>query len=130
MKEEERAVGGQHRLNLGKFELCLNVGNLQRALDFYSKLDFENVGGEREQGWVVLEHSNLRLALYQGHIDRNMMNFRGGDAFLISKKLRERGLKMKTEAVMESDGSSGATIEDPDGNLIYFNTYPDEAMSK
>ncbi len=33
---------------------------------------------------------------------------------------------MKSDAKKEPDGSIGATVEDPDGNLIYFNTHPNE----
>ena len=129
MKAPLKEKGGRKALNLGRFEYCLTVRNLQKSLEFYTKLDFQQVGGNSEEGWLVLEHNELRLALYQGHIEENLMNFRGGDVFAIAKFLKKRGLKMKTDALHESDGSDGATIEDPDGNLIYFNTHPDEETS-
>jgi predicted lactoylglutathione lyase len=113
-------------LNLGRFEYCLNVRDLQRSMKFYVKLGFKQIGGNPEEGWVVLKHNNLRLALYQEHIAGNLMNFRGGDVNEIARTLKNKDLKMKMDAIQESDGSMGATIEDPDGNLIYFNTHPDE----
>ena len=117
-------------LNLGRFEYCLNVRDLQHSMNFYEKLGFKQAGGNPEEGWVVLEHNNLRLALYQGHIAGNLMNFRGGDVNEIARALKDRDLRMKMDAILESDGSMGATIEDPDGNLIYFNTHPDEVKRK
>ncbi len=113
-------------INLGKFHLCLNVADLKRSLRFYETLGLTQVGGSPDEGWAVLEYGNLYLGLYEGHIGHNLLNFRGGDVFAVAASLKSRGVKMKAEAAREADGSDGAWLEDPDGNLIYFNTHPDE----
>ncbi len=113
-------------INLGKFHLCLNVAELKRSLDFYAKLGLRQVGGSVDEGWAVLEYGNLYLGLYQGHIEQNLLNFRGGDVFAVAASLKARGVRMKADAAREADGSDGAWLEDPDGNLIYFNTHADE----
>lgn len=113
-------------IELGRFELCLNVSNVHRSIDFYTKLGFRLVSGDPGSGWAVMECNNLRLALYQGHIAQNMLNFRGGDVSTIAARLKEKGMQLKSDAMVEKDGSIGAIIEDPDGNVIYFNTHPDE----
>jgi hypothetical protein len=51
-----------------------------------------------------------------------MLNFRDADVFAVAGELKRRGIQMKSDAARESDGSVGATFEDPDGNLIYLNT--------
>ena len=113
-------------MDLGRFELCLKVKDLQRSIDFYSKLGFRLVSSNLSSGWATLEYSNLVIALYQGHIDQNLLNFRGGDVFTIAAQIKQKGLKFKSDATIEEDGSAGAIIEDPDGNVIYFNTHPEE----
>lgn len=121
MKEE-----GQ--IKLGWCELCLNVADLERSIDFYEKLGFSEVEVDLDEGWAVLEHANLLLALYKGHIKENMINFRGGDVSKVARQLKARGLSLSEDAHVEEDGSTGATIKDPDGNVIYFNTHPGEGI--
>ncbi|MFB0509173.1 MAG: VOC family protein [bacterium] len=114
-------------IDLGRFELCLNVNDVHRSIDFYTKLGFRLISGDPGSGWAVMEYGNLKLALYQGHIAQNMLNFRGGDVSAIAARLKDKGMQLKSDAMSEKDGSMGAIIEDPDGNVIYFNTHPDEA---
>jgi hypothetical protein len=40
--------------------------------------------------------------------------------------LLEQGIRFTKPAYIEHDGSWSAEAIDPDGNVIYFNTYPDE----
>lgn len=112
--------------DLGWLEVCLTVEDIAKSKEFYQTLGFEVVGGVETQGWLVLELNGARIALYQGHIPNNLLNFRGGKVFEIADYLKAKGLKMESDAVHENDGSDGATIHDPDGNVIYFNTHPDE----
>ena len=112
--------------DLGRFEYCLNVKDIDASLAFYRKLGFERTGGDIGEGWAILSDGKAVIGLYAGHIGENLLNFRGGDVFAIVKELKKRGLKMEREAHIEADGSSGATLRDPDGNLIYFNTHPNE----
>lgn len=111
---------------LGRFEYCLNVAELGRSLEFYRRLGFEMIGGVIDEGWVIIRHGDCTLGLFQGHIERNLLNFRGGDVFAIAEALRAAGLKLSKEAHPEEDGSAAAEIFDPDGNCIYFNTFPGE----
>lgn len=113
-------------MDLGEYHHCLNVEDLEASLDFYQKLGFQLLGDYREDKWAVLKHNNMVLALFQGHIIQNLINFRGGDIETIVKEGKAAGLEFSSPAAKEEDGSWGAEIKDPDGNVIYFNTYPDE----
>lgn len=115
---------------LGRFEYCLNVKDLDASREFYGKLGFEPIGGDADEGWAILSDGKAVIGLYAGHIGENLMNFRRGDVFAIAAALKERGLELEKDAHVEPDGSAGATIRDPDGNLIYFNTHPDENGSR
>ena len=77
---------------------------------------------------LVLRNDAIRIGLYQGHIESNMLNFRGGDVRALFDRLSAKGLQFEGNVIEEDDGSVGATMRDPDGNVIYFNTYPDETM--
>lgn len=117
---------GEEILDVGWLELCLNVRDLKASIAFYEKLGFFPAFGDLDEGWVVMESELSVIGLYEGHIGQNMLNFRGGDIQKIADTLGSKGLKLKSDVKMEEDGSLGCTIEDPDGNLIYFNTHPDE----
>ena len=109
-------------MKLGRTEFSLNVRNLAASREFYRSLGFEKVEGAEAEGWLVLEKSGCRIGLYQGHIPGNALTFFGGDISAISKHLAEAGYEMASGPEKEEDGSLGATVKDPDGNLIYFNS--------
>lgn len=113
-------------MDLGEHTLCLSVANLERSIRFYQDIGFEIVEDKREQLWAVVRHNNLVLSLFQGHIERNLMNFRGGDVGEIDRKLQEKGIRLEQRAHQESDGSLSAEVHDPDGNVVYFNTFSSE----
>lgn len=112
--------------DLGEFFPCLNVQDLEQSIEFYQKLGFKMTGDHRKDNWAVLQHNNMALCLYQGHIVENLINFRGGNIEEIVKQASAQGLEFEKPAAQEGDGSWGAEIRDPDGNIIYFNTFPDE----
>ena len=113
-------------LDLGSYYPCLNVVKLDDSMDFYRKLGFTIREDHREENWAVLQHNNMVLCLFQGHIDGNLINFRGADIKSIVALAKERGIKFTKSAHLEHDGSWSAETVDPDGNVIYFNTYSDE----
>ena len=113
-------------MDLGENYPCLNVQDLTRSIEFYLKLDFKIIEDHRSENWCVLQHNNMALSLYQGYIDENLINFRGGDIEAIYKEAAARGLEFEKPADIHPDGSMNATIRDPDGNCIFFNTFPEE----
>ena len=115
-------------MNIGNFELCLNVKDITKTTDFYKTMGFESTTYKPEEGVSILKREGLTVSLYKGWISENMLNFRGGDVFKISEQLASKGLSLEVDANIESDGSQGATLRDPDGNLIYFNTSPGEEV--
>ena len=113
-------------MDLGEHFPCLKVQDLRRSIEFYEKLDFKIVEDHTPENWAVLQHNNMALCLFQGHIDVNLINFRGGDIEAIQQEAASRGLEFSRPAQRHPDGSWSAEIRDPDGNCIFFNTFPDE----
>lgn len=113
-------------MDLGEHYPCLNVASLPASIDFYQKLGFEMIEDHTDENWAVLQHNNMALCLFQGHIDENLINFRGGDVSAIVHEATERGLTFEKTATQSEDGSWYAEVRDPDGNSIFFNTFPAE----
>lgn len=113
-------------INLGHFSVCLNVSSIVSSARFYETLGYRRIGGNLNEGWIILIHSNSEIGLFEGHIKRNLLHFRGRDIFKLESKLMDRGLTPKTKAQVESDGSPSIEFVDPDGNVIYFNTAENE----
>ena len=113
-------------MDLGEYHPCLNVKDLEASIRFYEKLGFEMIGDHRQEKWAIMRHNNMILNLFQGHIVEDLINFRGGDIQAIAAALEAQGLELSKPAAVESDGSWSAEIRDPDGNVIYFNIFPDE----
>src|SRR5512140_999199 len=53
-------------LNLGWFEVSLDVKDIKRSLAFYQALGFQIVDGSIEKRNVTLQKADCRIALYQG----------------------------------------------------------------
>ncbi len=113
-------------LDLGEYYPCLDVKDLKKSIDFYTKLGFKITEDHTKDNWAVVRHNNMVLCLFQGHIDNNVINFRGGDIEEIYEKATKRGLEFSKPAQIEHDDSWSAEIIDPDGNIIYFNTFDEE----
>lgn len=113
-------------MDLGEYYPCLKVADLAKSIDFYQRLGFVMLDDQRVEGWALLRNNNMLMALYQGHIERNLINFRGGDIAAIAQEAATRGLPFDTPATEHPDGSWSGELIDPDGNRIFFNTFPVE----
>lgn len=113
-------------MNLGWCDVCLNVQDLQASREFYEKLGLEAVDGSEKSGYWLMVKGATRIGLYHAAFEGLMLNFRGGDVMANGQALQASGLALDSGPEIESDGSAGAMLKDPDGNLIYLNTHPDE----
>jgi len=117
-------------MDLGQFELCLQVADLGRPLDFYTKLGFRQVAGSREDGVVVVRNGDCRIGLYQGHIAENLLNVRSGDIAEIARRVQTNGLAFEKPPFAGEDGGMSALLRVPDGNAAYLVSHPDESRSQ
>lgn len=117
-------------MNLGAFSISLNVKDIQKSKSFYEKLGFQVFGGDITQNWLILKNESCVIGLFQGMFEKNILTFNPGwnqnaenlesfsDIRDLQKQLKEKGIKMLTEANETSEGPASFTIEDPDGNSI------------
>jgi len=118
------------RMDLGNFSVSLAVKDIKASKAFYEKLDFEVVGGNLDQNWIVLRNGSARIGLFQGMFDKNIMTFNPGwttdkqtlpdftDVRELQRTFKARGLTLSTEADETTDGPAHFTVTDPDGNTL------------
>ena len=120
---------------LGAFSVSLAVKNLQASRAFYEKLDFEVVGGDPAQNWLILRNGSATIGLFQGMFERNMMTFNPGwdekaqavgefvDAREHQRRLKSRGLELTNEADESGTGPASFMLLDPDGNPVLIDQH-------
>jgi catechol 2,3-dioxygenase-like lactoylglutathione lyase family enzyme len=113
-------------IQLGWFELCLDVADIAASVAFYKKLGFRETEGSIGEQRVVMQAGSCRIALYQGYLEKNLLHFRGGNVMTIARHLEERGVRFKQPAAEDEEGNQSCLVEDPDGNGIYFVLHPGE----
>jgi lactoylglutathione lyase len=117
-------------MKLGAFSVSLTVKDIHLSKSFYENLGFKVLGGEITQNWLIMKNENCIIGLFQGMFDKNILTFNPGwnenaenlesytDIRDLQKQLKEKGMKLITEADESSQGPAHFTIEDPDGNQI------------
>ncbi len=117
-------------MRLGVFSISLAVKDIKASKAFYEKLDFKEVAGKLEQNWLILQNGTTTIGLFQGMFEKNIMTFNPGwttdketleefqDVRELQSTLKQRGLKLTTEADESSKGPASFTLVDPDGNPI------------
>jgi predicted lactoylglutathione lyase len=122
-------------MELGNFSVSLAVKDIRASKAFYEKFDFVEVGGKLEQNWLVLQNGNVRIGLFQGMFNKNIMTFNPGwtknketlpdfqDVRELQRVLKSRGLTPSTQADENSEGPANFTITDPDGNMLLFDQH-------
>jgi predicted lactoylglutathione lyase len=117
-------------MNLGNFSLSLVVKDVAKSLSFYETLGFRVIdGGHINTGfadtdtmkWRVMEHESVKIGLFQGMFEKNILSFTPSDVLGLQEYLKKSGINFQKEAVADSpNGFISAMLQDPDGNQIMF----------
>jgi catechol 2,3-dioxygenase-like lactoylglutathione lyase family enzyme len=117
-------------MQLGNFSVSLSVKDIRASKAFYEKLGFQQVNGDIEQNWVVLQNGTTTVGLFHGMFEKNMLTFNPGwdwkketlrtfqDVRDIQRTLKARGIQLQAEADEATDGPAHLMLVDPDGNPI------------
>jgi catechol 2,3-dioxygenase-like lactoylglutathione lyase family enzyme len=120
---------------LGAFSVSLAVKNIQASRAFYEKLDFEVVGGDEAQNWLILRNGSVTIGLFQGMFPRNILTFNPGwdekaqpvgefkDVREHQRRLESKGLELASRPDEASTGPASITLIDPDGNPILIDQH-------
>lgn len=116
-------------MNLGVFSLSIRVKDIEKSLRFYESLGFRVLdGGHVNQvfpdtgnlRWRILEQDSLKIGLFQGMIDENIITFHPENVPELQDHLKNMGLEFEQEVDDSDESPSAAVLRDPDGNLIMF----------
>lgn len=121
-------------MELGLFSLSLAVKDLQKSIDFYTKLGFTEHGGG--ENWRIMTNASVNIGLFAGMFEDNILTFNPGwgdgatpldeftDVREIHAKLAEAGIEPVKDNTSESEsGRAHFVITDPDGNVIMFDQH-------
>ncbi|MGD9605680.1 MAG: VOC family protein [Bacilli bacterium] len=121
-------------MQLGAFSISLNVKDIKKSHQFYEKLGFHVIGGNRDQFWLILKNDDAVIGLFQNMIDKNTLTFNPGwnqegneidpfmDIRVINNKLTENNIIVKA-SIDSDEGPAYLFIEDPDGNPILIDQH-------
>ncbi len=122
-------------MSLGLFSLSLNVKDIAASKAFYETLGFKTVFGEESQNWLILDNGDVKIGLFQGMFEQNIMTFNPGwgpdaaplekfdDLRTIQKRLQAGGVNFVSEADAEGNGPASFIVTDPDGNRIMLDQH-------
>ena len=120
---------------LGAFSISLNVKDIKKSFDFYSKLGFKMIGGKLSDHWVIMKQDEAVIGLFQGMIEKNTITFNPGwnqnaeevnpfnDIRVIQRQLMSKGIVLKRSADFTTKGPEYIELIDPDGNPILIDQH-------
>ena len=122
-------------MKLGAFSVSLNVKDLKASKIFYENLGFTVFGGSMEMNYLIMKNENSLIGLFHGMFENNILTFNPGwdvnakelesydDVREIQKQLKNKGLKLESEANENTSGPASIVIKDPDGNVIFIDQH-------
>ncbi|MDA1188849.1 MAG: VOC family protein [Chloroflexi bacterium] len=123
-------------MQLGNFSVSLAVRDIGASRAFYEMLGFSAIGGEEQQGWLIMQNGDVNIGLFHGMFEKNILTFNPGwdkngkelgsftDVRDIQKRLKEAGVEFEEEAE-DGTGPASFIIGDPDGNPILVDQHVD-----
>lgn len=122
-------------MDLGNFSVSLAVKDIEASRLFYEKLGFSVFAGDQSQNWLIMKNRDHHIGLFQGMFDKNILTFNPGwssdaqpltgftDVRELQRELKDRGLKLASEADDISTGPASFSLVDPDGNTILIDQH-------
>lgn len=117
-------------MNLGAFSVSLSVKDIAASRAFYERLGFAAMGGDPDQGWLIMKGPTAVIGLFKGMFEGNILTFNPGwdadarpisgfeDIRSLQKALKAAGIRLDSEADEDGTGPAHFTLTDPDGNAI------------
>lgn len=122
-------------MKLGAFSVSLSVKDIKASKLFYENLGFKVFAGDVEKNYLIMKNENSLIGLFQGMFENNILTFNPGwdenantiDSFEdireIQRQLKNKDVKIETEADESTSGPASFVVIDPDGNTIYIDQH-------
>ena len=120
----------ENNMKLGAFSISLSVKDLNASKLFYENLGFTVFAGGMEKNYLIMKNENALIGLFQGMFTGNILTFNPGwdenakniemfdDVREIQKQLKNKNIKLTSEADENTTGPGSIMLADPDGNVI------------
>ncbi|HEY5105208.1 MAG TPA: VOC family protein [Caulobacteraceae bacterium] len=107
-------------MQLGWFNLSLDVEDIGRSVEFYEKLGFKRLRDTAPRT-ATLHNGDCRICLYQGYLDpaQTQLIFWQGDLDAIAATVTRQGLSFFREPKSDETGEA-FMLRDPDGHPLFF----------
>lgn len=122
-------------MKLGAFSVSLSVKDINASKTFYEQLGFTVFAGALEKNYLIMKNGNALVGLFQGMFPNNILTFNPGwdenankldsfdDVRAIQKHLKNVGLKLDSEADVNTTGPASIVLTDPDGNAVLIDQH-------
>jgi catechol-2,3-dioxygenase len=122
-------------MKLGAFSVSLSVKDINVSKEFYEDLGFKVFAGDMEKKYLIMKNENSLIGLFQGMFEGNILTFNPGwdenakniekfeDIREIQKHLKNKNIKLTTEADENTSGPASLMVTDPDGNVILIDQH-------
>lgn len=122
-------------MKLGAFSISLSVKDLALSQAFYENLGFKVFAGSHKMNYLIMKNGNSLIGLFQGIFEKNILTFNPGwdenaqkleafdDIREIQKSLKNKDMKLISEADESTTGPANFMISDPDGNQILIDQH-------
>ena len=122
-------------MKLGAFSISLSVKDINISKEFYENLGFEVFAGDIEKNYLIMKNETSLVGLFQDMFENNILTFNPGwdssanklenfdDVRDIQKQLKDKGIKLETEADESKTGPASFVVMDPDGNTILIDQH-------
>jgi len=122
-------------MKLGAFSVSLSVKDINVSKEFYKNLGFKVFAGDLEKNYLIMKNEGSLIGLFQGMFENNILTFNPGwdsdakaldsfdDVRDIQKALKEKEIKLATEADEATSGPASFMVMDPDGNMILIDQH-------
>jgi catechol-2,3-dioxygenase len=133
--ENRSKLKAESNMKIGAFSVSLNVKDLESSKQFYENLGFKVFGGGMKKKYLIMKNENTLIGLFQGMFKGNMLTFNPGwdenakniekfeDIREIQKQLKNKNIKLITEADENTTGPASLMLTDPDGNVLLIDQH-------
>ena len=122
-------------MKLGAFSISLSVKDIKASKQFYETLGFSVFAGELKRNYLIMKNGNTLIGLFQGMFENNILTFNPGwdenarqletfdDVRVIQKHLKNKGIKLESQADESTSGPASLVVLDPDGNTVLIDQH-------
>jgi predicted lactoylglutathione lyase len=122
-------------MNLGAFSVSLSVKDINASKQFYENLGFTVFAGSIEKKYLIMKNENSLIGLFHGMFENNILTFNPGwdenanniekfdDVREIQRQLKNKSIKLTSEADEKTTGPASLMVTDPDGNVILIDQH-------